>query len=170
MGEVLIDADSIAIRDLETQIRDSLTSPRRRNPLVKDPAKWNMLTSSLDAVGDTELAIDAYITSEDSDDPGIRYLHSYGILQVLYVQQDAAKHIVKSFGLPFNLVADLKDIRDLRNAAAGHPTRNGATSHAISRISMSKTGFKLMTAHNDGTYDFQDVDILARIRIQAKVR
>ena len=56
-----------------------------------------MLCSSLDAIGDTELAIEAYLAGETQSqeleqnaktlkDAGYLYLSLYGILQVLFAQ------------------------------------------------------------------------------------
>ena len=109
--------------------------------------KWNVLCSSLDAVGDTELAVHSYKALRQKKDPGFNYLAVYGIFQVLYVQQDAVIDIFTSLGLPRDLVdhktfAEVMKVRDVRNKATGHPTKHGKnkqpiTSHYISRHSLS---------------------------------
>ncbi len=46
-----------AIEELESQIRDFVNAPRRQAMLLADAAAWAMLCSSLDVIGDAELAI-----------------------------------------------------------------------------------------------------------------
>jgi len=89
-----------SIPELEEQIRNFINSPRKQYTLLQDRADWNKLCSSLDVVGDTELAIDAYMGSiNESATDGQKYLILYGILQVLFVQQDAVKHMIEALGL-----------------------------------------------------------------------
>lgn len=74
-------SDMISMPELEEQIRDFINSPRKQHILLQDHADWNKLCSSLDVVGDTELAIDAYM--ENINEPasdGQKYLILYGIL------------------------------------------------------------------------------------------
>jgi hypothetical protein len=148
-------AEQIAIRDLETKIRDFISHPRRQDPLLQDKPLWNVLCSSLDILGDTELAIESYLALPEGDDVGTRYLLVYGILQVLYVQQDAIEDLVKSFGLAYKSDSALVEIRDARNKTTGHPTKRGnartskdgqQTSHFLARYSIRKSSYKLMTS------------------------
>lgn len=78
--------------DCKRQIRNFIQYPWRLDPLVKDRGLWFRLTSSMDAIEDTEAAIDAYIASPEPDRGGA-YLLIYGVLQALFVQQDAIKHL-----------------------------------------------------------------------------
>ena len=162
-------AEQIAIRELETEIRDFISHPRQQRPLLQDKAQWNVLCSSLDILGDTELAIESYLALPEGDDVGTRYLLVYGILQVLFVQQDAIEALVKSFGLPYQPDATLVEIREIRNKTTGHPTKRGnaraskhrpQTSHFLARYSIRKSGYKLMTSFPDRQSQFDDVDIL----------
>jgi hypothetical protein len=100
------------IQDLESQIRDFITAPRRQAHLLKNNAFWAMLCSSLDIIGDTELAIEAYLAGEKKaqeseqsaktpQNLGDHYLILYGILQVLFVQQDAVKHLAESLAIVY---------------------------------------------------------------------
>lgn len=152
--------DREIIRDLETEIRDFITNPRRQDALVQDHAKWNRLTSSLDVIGDTELAFEAFSATPDPAEDGARYLLIYGVLQALYVQQDALRHLVEAFGQKFDVNPKLDRIRQIRNITAGHPTstRNNQ-SHFLSRFSMTKHGYKLLTTKDDGSCEFHDVDL-----------
>ncbi|HUY13948.1 MAG TPA: hypothetical protein VMX16_10030 [Terriglobia bacterium] len=154
-----------AIRDLETRIRDFVTEARRRQQLVARSADWNMLTSSLDVIGDTELAIEAYLSSPEARDHGGQYLLIYGILQVLFVQQDALQHIAAALRFPYKPYPELFDIRDIRNKTVGHPTkkdRPGAapqSSHHISRPSINRTYFQLLSTYEDGRVEFTAVNL-----------
>ncbi len=85
----------LAIQEIEDKIRDFINHPRRQKPLLRDKPKWHILTSGLDVLGDTQLAIAAYLSAKPTKDAGTCYLLMYGVLQVLFVQQDAARNIAK---------------------------------------------------------------------------
>jgi hypothetical protein len=156
------------IRDLEVQIRECINHTRVRHQLLKDSIAWNQLCSSLDAIGDTELAFDAYAAMPNPSD-GSTYILVYGLLQALIIQQDAVRHLAESLDIPFVPNALLSDIREVRNSSVGHPTkRHGEPrSHFISRISMSKAGFQLLAVYPDhAAADFRFVDIPDLIKTQ----
>ncbi len=90
---------------------------------------WNTLTSSMDALEDTHHAISAFVAAASKLEPkhqkrelGERYLRSYGVMQAFVIQQDAALNLHVSLGMPEPDLKPLDQIRDLRVAAAGHPT------------------------------------------------
>jgi len=163
------------IRDLEIQIRDYINHYRNNHVLVQDLVKWNILCSSLDVVGDTVLAIETYSALKPVNDDGFNYLAVYGILQVLYVQQDAVLHIFQSLDISPKLVdpkilTDTMYVRGIRNKATGHPTKHGRknqvlSSHFISRISLSLSGFTLMSAEG-GKTQFNNISIADLIHKQ----
>lgn len=151
-----------------TKIRDHINGPRLSHLLRKDLGKWNQLCSSLDVIEDTALAIDAYTAVDASALPrnyGARYLALYGLLQALFLQQDAAAHLCESLGIPFNMqnYPRLGAIRDVRNASIGHPTKKGWKSHRshhfISRISLGKRRFTLLSAYPRGNDKFNHIDV-----------
>jgi len=164
-----------AIRDLESGIRDFINDSRSRHVLLQDTAAWSQLCSSLDIIGDTGLAIEAYCRHEDPADLGERYLLVYGILQVLFVQQDAVEDLAEALKLPYFPVPELRDIREIRNKTTGHPTKRGdpkkgtATSHFLSQHSLSKSGYQLLTTYADGRSEFMDVNIFSLMRRQQGV-
>lgn len=49
-----------SISDLESRIRDLINEPRTQYALLKKKDLWEQLCSSLDVMGDTELAIAAF--------------------------------------------------------------------------------------------------------------
>jgi hypothetical protein len=79
----------LSISDLEHKIRNYINRPRKQSKLLKDSTAWNMLCSCLDVIGDTELAIQAYKDFKNLKKDGFKYLTVYGILQTLFLQQDA---------------------------------------------------------------------------------
>jgi hypothetical protein len=101
-------------------------------------------------------------------------LHIYGLLQALYVQQDAIESMVRA--LEPNAVRqyrieqepEAQEVRRVRNKAIGHPTKDGDArnskdgkqmAHHIVQHSMRKGGFTLLTAFQDGDYTFTDYSI-----------
>ena len=157
------------IRALEEQIRDCINRARVRHVLLKKEADWNQLCSSLYVVGDTELAFDAYAAIPDPSDAGTTYILVYGILQALVLQQDAVLHLAEALGISFDPDSLLQEIREVRNSSVGHPTKRWgkARSHFISRITMSKEGFQLLTVRPDhGPAEFRAVSIPTLISTQ----
>lgn len=163
----------MSIQSLEERIREFINRGRRQAILLKNPAVWNQLCSSLDLIGDTQLAIDSYPQFHNLKDNGGNYLIVYGILQTLLLQQNAAKHIGDALDIKVKLPKNLEDIRAIRDSAAGHPTyqkEDGLSkSHFITRMSISATGFQLMTVYSgDKEYSFRHVSIPKLIEIQKK--
>ena len=164
------------VKELEQSIRDIFNIPRRHKNTRADWAAFNQACSALDAIGDTELAIGEFSKNNASFSLGVTYILVYGVLQALFLQQDAIKHLASSLGLPFNPPDELKKIRDLRNDAIGHPTsrdldkRKGIRSfHHISRATLSREGFKMMSTYSDKeTIDFKDVSLNSIIEIQSR--
>lgn len=142
------------ISGLEDQIRRHINRARTQFVLLQNSQSWNQLCSSLDVIGDTELCFEAYEDSPSPPTDGATYLLVYGVLQALILQQDAVRHMAEALEIPFAPDPLLQEIREVRNSSIGHPTkrnRGGARSHFISRMSMSKNGFQLMTVHPDHT-------------------
>jgi hypothetical protein len=150
------------------RIRDIVNSPRRRHALMQDRQRWLRLCSAMDAIGDTHMAVRAYLDEpiDDSESQGWSYLVVYGILQVLYVQQDAATTIASCLKLPLELPAELEVIRETRNDSIGHPTGRGAF---ISRISLSAEGFQLLVPVKKGKTEFRSVRLRTIVEQQIDV-
>ncbi|NKC12655.1 MAG: hypothetical protein GKR94_10770 [Gammaproteobacteria bacterium] len=71
------------IAQLEGAIRDRINKRRLQSLLLEHTEDWNVLCSALDVIGDTELALDAYLGHSPIQDIGLQYLHVYGALQLL---------------------------------------------------------------------------------------
>jgi hypothetical protein len=138
------------------RIRDIVNSPRRRYALLQNGNRWLQLCSAMDAIGDTQLAVRAYLDHpiKEVESDGWSYLVVYGILQALYVQQDAAKMLATCLNLPFELPNHLVNIREIRNDSIGHPAGRGAF---ISRITLSAEGFQLMVSSKKRGQEFRGV-------------
>jgi len=152
------------------EIRDFINKPRKQFNLLKNRKFWNQLCSSLDVIEDSDLAIDAYINSEFGKDDGEKYLRLYGVLQALFLQQDAVTNLCESLGLSDNLTANtkLKEIRNIRNDSIGHPTKRGnyKSYHFISRVSTTKSGFQLISDYGNSKITFRNISVIDLIKEQ----
>lgn len=158
------------IPEIEQEIRDLINSPRTRFQLMREPAAFGKLCSSLDVVGDTELALDAYLDGDEDATYGQKYLFVYGVLQALFIQQDAVRHLCEALRIEVENEPSLKRVRDTRNDASGHPTQRrsgkGATFHQISRVSITQNDFDLMTTGASGESRISNVDVPELIGVQ----
>jgi hypothetical protein len=142
-----------SIAELERQIRDFINKPRKRHALMQDTAAWNLLCSCLDTVGDTELAIRAYEQFGKAPTVGDLYLLVYGVLQALFVQQDAVENLCQALVIHYEPDQLLNEIRDIRHDSTGHPSKRGHGKgwayNSIIQSSLTKEGFNLMTTYPD---------------------
>jgi hypothetical protein len=153
------------------QIYDILEKHRCRRD---DRAAFKQSCSALDAIGDTCLALDDFVSCDASFSTGITYILAYGVLQAVFLQQDALKHLAVSLSLPIETPEALREIRELRNEAVGHPTgkkldKDGGiiSFHHIARVTLSKEGFQLLTTYsNIDVIDSKDVDLHRIVRTQ----
>jgi hypothetical protein len=168
------------ILELTGPIRDVINGPRMSYLLRRNLRSWNRLCSALDVIEDTDEAIRAFIDlrfpgDRQSDEMGRRYLAMYGVLQPLFIQQDALIGLHKSLTIPFRLKdhVDISTVRELRNGSIGHPTEQTRgqpqpSSNFLARITMDTPRDVLyMKAYADGTVHTEHIDILAVIAGQA---
>lgn len=152
------------ITQLEDKVRDFINTGRHQVQLLASRNTWNQICSSLDVIGDTALSIQDYVSSPFPSSDGLKYVYTYGILQSLFLQQDAVRHLSEAFNLPHSPSERLTKVRDIRNSAIGHPTKQGGNENRhynyISRITMAKTGFTLMRASVNDDAKFIDVDLV----------
>ena len=149
------------------KVRNFINEPRAQHALLKNRALWLQLCSALDVVEDSDLAIASFSAGEFPATDGARYLAVYGLLQALFLQQDAVFNICESLSIPEKLESypGLKEIREIRNASIGHPTKKAglkgrSTSyHFISRPTLSLDGFELHSSHSDETTEFKGISI-----------
>lgn len=152
------------ISKLELVVREHINTHRYQKNLLKDSHTWNQICSSLDVIGDTCLAIESYCHGAFPEDIGLRYVYTYGILQALFIQQDAIRNLTEAFQLTYDAPRALQKIRELRNASIGHPTKQGGIGNRfynyISRHTLSRAGFELLRSSGNGNYFSEQVRIL----------
>lgn len=156
-----------SVRELMAQIRDLVNEPWKHYELRQNSARFSQLVSALDTIEDTEEAIIAFETEAGENTAGELYLIIYGLLQALFLQQDATRHLSEALGArdTFNQYPQLMVVREIRNDSIGHPTKRDrrkgqpTSYHQISRPTMSKQGFQLLSYYSDGSSQFRDISI-----------
>src|SRR5690606_16854809 len=150
------------------RIRDLVNHPWKLQSLFDNKTKWNKLCASMDVIGDTQIAINSYFSLPSFKAENGGYLFLYGLLQALFLQQDALNHLSEAlFDKPINWKSEYPDIylvRELRNYSIGHPTKRGKDEsfHFIARYSVSKGHFRLMSHYSKtNKSEFRDIDINA---------
>jgi hypothetical protein len=152
------------------KLRDPVEDKQIYNTSSTDD--WNTLTSSMDALEDTHHAVSAFIGAASELEPtyqerelGERYLRTYGVMQAFVIQQDAALNVHVSLGMPEPDMKPLAHIRDLRVAAAGHPTLQDRPkklprrANFISQMTLGDDGMELLTVDGSGQPVFRHVAI-----------
>jgi hypothetical protein len=163
----------ITIHDLTRWLRDYGHDPRHLPRLISNGFLWHQIWTAVDIIDDVDLAMTSHLENEFSADDGERYLRIYGVMQGLFLQQDALVDLIKAIHPTKQIQLNdvLKDVREARNASVGHPTqlrRKGALSaHAIVRHSMSKEGFELHSyPRKEGNTPFDYISIVDLIKNQ----
>ena len=153
-------------------IRDYVNDPRHQQHLLSIRFSWYQLCSAMDVIDDIDMALEAYLTADFPNDTGEKYLRIYGVLQALFVQQDALRHLIDIIrpSVQVELSDVLKEVRDLRSASIGHPTefkRKGEKSvHAISRITLGKDGFQMLSFDEKNGTSFRNVPVRTLVEKQ----
>lgn len=160
---------------LSSKVRDYINIGRVQNKLIQNKKNWNQICSSLDVIGDTTYAISSYINDSFPNDDGLKYIYIYGMLQSLFLQQDSLRHLTCALLLinekDYKVNDELEKIRNIRNEAIGHPTNKGGgkSFHYISRITIEKNGFDLLSSFSDKDDIYKEVRIIDVINIQLKI-
>ena len=160
------------IHDQSQSIRDIVFNPAMEHLFLNGVDERFQIAACLDTIEDTQLAIDEYRLldiSEDEINKGKIYLAIYGVLQGLFLQQDALRYLSEALQHPFQIDDNtrLKDIRDLRNMIAGHPTshrRKGREAfYAINRMTLSLQRFDILEHVKQSSSKMMPIDIEAMI-------
>lgn len=156
------------ITDLERQIRELVNAPRKRQEIFNKPAVFNMMCACLDVIGDTEMAFQAHKEMQNEQNFGLSYLVVYGFMQALVLQQDAVRNLCHALEFPFELDPCLKEIRQNRNDAVGHPTNrdHGKSFIFINRSTLSNGGFQLIKHGRDRDYEYRRINLGNLLNIQ----
>ena len=150
------------IYDIEIGVRNHINTHRFQKDLISNINLWSQICSSLDVIGDTLLSIEGYLEENFPSIEGLKYIYIYGLLQSLFIQQDAMRNLSEAFSIEYEISVKLKSIREIRNSAIGHPTKNNINKkfyyNHISRPSLSKESFTLLKYSEDNT-DIINVNI-----------
>ena len=85
----------------EESVRKHINTTRYQTDLLQNLDVWNQICSSLDTIGDTIYSIEDYLPLEYPESTGLKYIYTCGILQSLFIQQDAVRHLAEAFELSF---------------------------------------------------------------------
>ena len=153
-------------------IRDLINDPRRRFALLKEPPIWFQVCVSLDTIEDCELAFAEFKPAMPASLGG-RYLFVHGLLQCLFIQQDALSHLASALAIAETYTKNprLVEIREIRNDVTGHPTRRDRRGrklsfHSISRSSIGSSDLQVLSDYEDGSTQIRDIDLTNLIEDQ----
>lgn len=157
------------------KLREIINDPRKQYELLKRKRDWSKLCTCIDAIEDTDAAISSYLELDEFDAFTGGYLYLYGILQALFLQQDAVSNLYDGIFATDNYLKvmlnkhkSLKDIRGIRNDSIGHPTnRKGKSYHSIVQHSICKAGFDLSSVFEEDRIQISYINILEIISTQA---
>ena len=147
------------------EIRNLINEGRKHYELSRDKGKFSQMCSSLDVIEDSEQAITAFESSDFGEDVAFGYLAIYGVLQAAYLQQDALRNLCEALAINVypSSCQSLKELREVRNASVGHPTKQDRKKptayNQISQITMGVHGFDLLTFTDDGGYGSRRVGL-----------
>jgi hypothetical protein len=164
-----------SISEKVNRIREIVFEPRLKQILMRKSSFWSQLGIAMYTIEDTELAIESSEKEiKIKNDHGVLYLRTYGLLQALFLQQDAVRHLSEATDIPFDLsdYPGLKDIRDLRNDSIGHPTKRGGSKpsyHGIIRQSMSPDSFHILSIFADGNTKRREINFSEVVRNQREL-
>lgn len=151
------------------KIRSTINEPWLRSKIFKNKKSFYQIITSLDVFEDTELAIQHYLENNSIGDDGVNYLTVYGVLQSLFLQQDAIEHLSKALDLKYQNNPKLQNIRNIRNDSIGHPTnRKNKYFISISRPTLSTKGFEYIIRTPDKPSKFVSVylpDLITEQRV-----
>ncbi|MDQ1341364.1 MAG: hypothetical protein QG567_2522 [Campylobacterota bacterium] len=161
---------------LASKISNYINIGRVQNKLIQNKKNWNQICSSIDVLEDTTYAISSYINDDSfPNNDGLKYIYIYGVLQALFLQQDSLRHLTCALlsinEKDYKVNDELEKIRNIRNEAIGHPTNKGGgkSFHYISRITIDKNGFDLLSSFSDKDDIYKEVKTIDVINIQLKI-
>lgn len=159
----------ISIKYYSYQIRDfvnenNLFKRDFRNVLDK----WNKLCVAMDTLEDSTEALDYFEKVGVGEEDGEKYLHLYGLLQAIFLQQDSIRNLYSIF-LGIEMIpkkdSSWTKIRNLRNLTIGHPIEWSKAKKTkrcyISRITIQNKGFHLIIWNvNKLSDEYEEVDFI----------
>lgn len=146
-------------------IRDLINERPKKQHLMENLSNWHKLTSALNSIGDSTMAVRHYCESFFPDRNDGKYLYVYGLLQALFLQQDATNTL--SIVLQEKRIhwetefPHAYKVRELRNDI-GHPTqrKNDTEFVFLTQATLSKWRLSFIKGKaNNEDSDFFDVDV-----------
>jgi hypothetical protein len=158
------------------KIRRIINEPRKQHDLLQRRRDWSKLCTCLDTIDDVETSISSYLELADFDACNGGYLFIYGLLQGLFIEQDAISHLYNSIFETDDYLKQmlskykaLQDIREIRNNSIGHPTnRKGKAFYSIVQTSICKQGFDLLSDIEEGKTYFSSINLIEIIELQSQ--
>lgn len=151
--------------DLLDNIRDLINERPKKQHLMENLINWHKLTSALDSIEDSTMAVRHYCESCFPDGNDGKYLYIYGLLQALFLQQDAINALsIVLLGKKVNWDTEFDDayyVRELRNDL-GHPTQRKHDTEFVflTQATLSKWWLSFIKGKADNsTFEFFDVDV-----------
>lgn len=138
----------------------------RRFHSFSSPDHSNAFCAAKDWLQDTAETLCDHRTKGFAPDPIPRYLEFLGVMQALFLQQDAIRQLFYSLGLPTEAFGEYSKkpewtlLRNLRNLTAGHPTAKSYRSRngVAGRIVIGRDGIQ---SYNHVSFAlFDDIDFL----------
>ena len=127
--------------ELIKRIRHHINETTKQATLLKNVNQWHQLTAALDVLEDSSWAVQYYQESDYPNDVKGKYLFTYGLLQALFLQQDAIFSINRAlFGTDIDFKSQYPaayTTRELRNDVVGHPTWRDGGKHFVYLVQMS---------------------------------
>ena len=154
-------------------VRALINVPRRSARLRKDLRQWHQLCASMDVIEDSQLALDVALEATGGPE-GSRYLHLYGALQALFIQQAAVKHLVEALGLTVPTIprSRLTAMREIRNESVGHPSKSikgkDRSYHFISRPFLQSDSFQILSFNEKGEQQVRNIQLHDLIHDQSQ--
>ena len=125
---------------------------------MRDRTRWLELCVSMDVLEDTYFSCEAYKRFAKARDKGTIYLVIYGVMQSLFVQQDALEALCKALNYPFKIrdFPALYEARRLRNVSVGHLVNSKRTDsdfyhNFMIQVTMTAESFELHSHGKGGT-------------------
>jgi len=139
----------------------------RKKHFAHSEDHWSKFCVAMDTLEDSDLAISDFLESDLGSSEGERYLRLYGILQAVFLQQDAIKalwEIVMEDKFPkMSDDSPWKLIRDIRNLSVGHPIevkRDGIVKRTfVTRIDLEVGVLSLITDVSTGNSEHQAINL-----------
>lgn len=158
-------------------VKDLINDTRKQNELIQRSRDWSKLCICIDTIEDTELAINYYLNLPSFNAFSGGYLFIYGLLQALFIQQDAIGNLYDGIFATEDFVKELlekspnlKNIREIRNYSIGHPTnRRGKSFHSIVQHSISKVSFELYSDIYGQKDMFEEINVIQCINLQSEI-